>query len=696
MRIVLLLMTCLSVSLKAQQVAWETGFEDKPTEFWTGNVEGSCSGAFNNGWYEMKTTTSSAMNYSITQDANLSKDYTFETYIRLDAGDTYGYGVLWGYKDVDNYNRFLISKANYYLVSRMEKGTSTPMKEWTTTTLVKPLGEVNKLTVQKKGPVYTLSINDEVVYASTEFKLFGNKLGFQLNDTMQVSLDRVVVYQDKEPIRLLKGMPTGIVKENLGPLINTKTDDRAPVISPDGHTLYFVRDNEADYDKEEQMDRTDVWYSTLNADGSWSAAKDMGKPINNKQSNTVLSVTPDNNTVLLMNTYNSDGSFKSGGFSMSHRTATGWSVPVDVVMDDYYTDNAYEDVCLSSDGKTMLLTLERADSYGDNDIYVSFLQNNGNWSKPKNLGATINTFFEEGSPFLAADMVTMYYSTYGKPGYGSKDIFVTRRLDNSWTKWSEPENLGPEINTKDWDAYYVIPASGNYAYTVSNTSGLGGSDLFRIKLPDAAKPNPVVLVKGKVLNAKTKEPIAANISYEVLPSGMEAGIARSNPATGEYKIVLPYGANYGYHAKVPGYLSVNENLELVETKAYAEVVRDLYLVPIEVGQSIVLNNVFFVQSKAVLQPSSYPELDRLAKIMQDNPSIEIKLSGHTDNQGDPAKNVQLSEERVKVVEEYLVAKGINTSRISGQGFGGAKPIASNATEETRKLNRRVEFTITKK
>jgi outer membrane protein OmpA-like peptidoglycan-associated protein len=186
------------------------------------------------------------------------------------------------------------------------------------------------------------------------------------------------------------------------------------------------------------------------------------------------------------------------------------------------------------------------------------------------------------------------------------------------------------------------------------------------------------------------------IRFDDLKTGKEVGEARVDPKTGDYKIALPAGKNYGYHAAAPGYLSLNENLELVDLKEYGELKKDLYLIPIEIGESIQLRNVFFVQSKAELKPESYPELDRLVKIMNENPTIEIELGGHTDNRGVPQANLELSEKRVEAVKSYLVSKGIVAARISGKGYGGTRPMVENSNEQNRQFNRRVEFKIVKK
>jgi len=228
---------------------------------------------------------------------------------------------------------------------------------------------------------------------------------------------------------------------------------------------------------------------------------------------------------------------------------------------------------------------------------------------------------------------------------------------------------------------------------VSNVNSHGLTDIIRVGLEESIKPDPVVLVEGRVLNARTQTPLEAVIEFEDLASGQTVGEARSDPRTGVFNIVLTAGKNYGYHAAAPGYLAISENLDLKSIDAYSELNRDLLLVPIEIGESIQLKNVFFEQSKATLLPESYPELDRLVRIMVSNKTLEIQLEGHTDGRGDPEANLRLSEARVNAVKDYLVSKGISEKRILGKGFGGARPMVSNDTETNRQMNRRVEFKI---
>lgn len=485
-------------------------------------------------------------------------------------------------------------------------------------------------------------------------------------------------------------------KENLGLSVNSSFEELLPVISPDGKSLFFVRNQHPqNIDYKDGSDNQDIWFSELAADGSWSSAKNMGLPLNTGGHNFVSSVMPDGNTLLLGNAYNEDGSL-SAGASLTHRTTGGWSFPEKINILNYYNRSEFVTFFMSNSGKILLMTVKRDDSFGSEDIYVSFLQNDNSWSEPMNLGDVVNTPGDEISPFLAADEVTMYYATDGKEGFGSADVYVTRRLDDTWKNWSEPVNLGPSINSTGWDAYYYIPASGEYVYFVSWGDDGSNSDIYRIKLPEKVKPNPVTLISGKVMNSKTHEPIEAKIHYELLPDGMESGTARSHPETGLYKITLPSGKKYGFRAEAEGFVSINDYIDVSDVNIYKEITRDLFLVPIEIGQIVKLNNIFFDFDKYNLKEASFPELNRVVKFLNDNPKITIEIDGHTDNKGSDQYNQKLSENRARSVYEYLIKNNIPESRLSYQGYGESKPVAANSSDEGRQLNRRVEFVILSK
>jgi outer membrane protein OmpA-like peptidoglycan-associated protein len=297
---------------------------------------------------------------------------------------------------------------------------------------------------------------------------------------------------------------------------------------------------------------------------------------------------------------------------------------------------------------------------------------------------------------LAADGVTLYFASTGYSSYGSDDIYMTKRLDDTWQNWTEPQNLGPSINTSSADLNFTMPASGDYAYLVTDNQAIGGSDIFRVKLPEVLKPKPVVLIKGKVIDAKTGKPIAANVKYENLNTATEVGIANAEPKTGNYAIILPCGANYGFMATAPGYIAENQNLDLSSSGSYSEIQKNLVLVPIEIGQKIRLNNLFFETGKFELKPTSTPELTRIVNFLKLNMNVKIEISGHTDNVGKEADNLLLSQNRAKAVAEYLTANGIDISRIQYKGYGSTQPYGLNDTDTNRALNRRVELKILSK
>lgn len=478
-------------------------------------------------------------------------------------------------------------------------------------------------------------------------------------------------------------------KENLGIRINSDYTETKPVISGDGKTLYFCRQNHPENIRGKQ-DPQDIFYSQLE-DGQWTTAKNIGWPLNDQHPNGISSVSTDGNSLLLINEYVSGGYVKPG-VSISHRKKNGWCFPKKLEIENFYNFSPYVDYFMSSNGKVLFLSVQRRDGYGDQDLYISQMKN-GQWKEPVNLGSTINTVGADFAPFLAADGKTLYFASEGHPGFGGSDIFYSKRLDETWSHWTAPVNLGQAVNTQTWDAYYSISAKGDYAYFVSKNEKNRSKDIYQIRLPGEVRPDPVVLVKGKVLNADTNEPLSASVLFKSRNVLSDYGIARSDPQNGSYKIVLPKGDAYHYHAKTEGYLSLTKYIDLTKANRYGEVEENLYLVPLLIGQKIPLSDIFFVRSQAKLQPQSYSELDKLADILKEYSTLEIELGGHTDNLGQSSLNFDLSLRRVAMVKEYLVNIGIAPNRLHTKGYGDTQPIARNDRELNRRLNRRVEFTI---
>jgi len=490
-------------------------------------------------------------------------------------------------------------------------------------------------------------------------------------------------------VQFLLAQGNEYLPENLGSNINTVCDEIFPIISPNGSTLYFCRG-----DCEGNLGGQDIWFSIKNDKGQWSKAMNIGPPLNNKYNNFVCSVSPDGNTLLLGNVYNKDGTYEKG-LSLSYRTADGWSFPEKVTIKDYYNFNPNANFFLSNDGHTLLMTIERDDSHGKRDIYVSFLTKNGEWTAPINAGEDINTSDDEISPFLASDDETLYFSSDGREGYGSADVYMSRRLDETWQKWSKPLNLGSNVNTPGWDAYYKIAAQGDYAYFVSESNSIGKSDIFRIKLPENVRPKPVVLIKGKVTSYKTYAPVLAQIIYRDVTGEKVAGAARSNLMDGYYEIALPGGTSYNYFAESNDYIGSNWLLDVTKLTAYKELRQNLELIP-KSDSIFCIRNVFFARNKADLSNLGISEIDKGIEFLLKDSTCIVEITGHTDSTGTMDLNLKLAAKRVSMVADYMKSKGIKEDHILKLAIGFSKPIWSNDTEEGRQLNRRVEFLVFRK
>lgn len=515
------------------------------------------------------------------------------------------------------------------------------------------------------------------------------------------SIDAVAISDSDIPIIADIDIPEfinpDILKERLSENVNSKYKEYKPLLSPDGKTLYFSRKNHPENTGGIQ-DNEDIWYSELDSAGNWQLAKNMGGGLNNAGPNFVSSVTPDGKSVLLVlgNQYLENGKM-AAGVSISSNASGEWSKPAAIQIENDYNYSEKANFFLAQSRKALILSVMREDTEGGRDLYVSFLKADSSWSEPLNLSNKVNTAGEEASPFLASDDKTLYFSSDGYSGFGSSDIYMTKRLDDTWTNWSQPENLGPTINSQYEDLFFNIPGNSEYAYYSQGVSE-DDLDIFRVALPVLKRPERVILVKGKLTDAKTGQPIEAKIIYERLSDGKEMGITSSNAKTGEYELLLPAGEIYGIRAEAEGFVAESVNIDLTNFDEEGEHTidhKDLKLVPIEVEAVVVLNNVFFDFDKATLKSESFAELNRVVELLTNKAGIMIEVDGHTDATGPESYNMGLSERRAKAVANYIIDKGVDKARVTVKYFGESMPAADNGSVEGRKKNRRVEFKILK-
>lgn len=519
-------------------------------------------------------------------------------------------------------------------------------------------------------------------------------------DAIAISNVNYPIIADIPKLQLLA---SGLVVEALDKNVNSDYSELNPLLSPDGKTLYFSRKNHPD-NIGGTKDKEDIWYSELDSTGHWSLARNMGTNFNNKDPNfinSIQSVTPDGRSAIMLlgNRYKKNGKMEAG-VSISSNIGGNWSKPVPLNIKNDYNFNERANYFLTNNRKTLLMSVEREDSRGERDLYVSFMNADSSWTEPMNLGNVVNTANDESAPFLAADDKTLYFSSNGFSGYGLNDIYASKRLDDTWTNWSDPENLGPEINSPLEDLFFNVPASSEYAYYSRGVSDTN-MDIFRVKLPIQRSPEPTVIVRGKIIDGTNGKPMGAKVVYERLPDGRELGIAQTNPATGEYELRLPGGQLYGIRAEATDRISENQNLDLRNVTS-DQVIADkdftldpIQLTTVEENVTLVLNNIFFDIDKATLKPESFPELNRIVTLMKEKTGMEIEIAGHADATGPEPYNLTLSEKRARSVARYLISEGIVENRISVVFYGEAKPVAPNSSAQGRQKNRRVEFKILK-
>lgn len=642
----------------------------------------SVPSSLENGVLRLNTTGKAALTYSHGVKAQADRDFAITASIKL-TGTSGTAGLTWG--SPRDYYAFVINTEGKACVQQISSGGYQQIADWVDCPQI--LREnFNTLSISYSRSSFIFSINNTKVFDTPALTFTYFAAGLYAGSETTLECDYVEFNQSQESIRSIENSVRGV--RDLGKGVNAGSDESTPRISADGSLLFFSRAI-SDYD-------TDIFFSEKNSAG-WSEAKNIGAPLNNSGPNYVLSTSIDKQLLFLANKYSRDGSSIVGeGISISRRTKNGWSVPRAMPIRNLVNYSKFIYYSISSNARTMIISMQNLRERIDLDLYVSFLEKDSTWSAPVRLRETINTLANEAMSFLASDDVTLYYATNGKPGYGEYDLFVTRRLDETWTKWSEPLNLGQAVNSKESEMLISVPSRGSESYLAMETKNEKGN-IFAVTLPRAALPEAISIVSGKVYDQKTMKPLAAEIEFENLSTQKPMGVVKTSAIDGSFSIALTRGFEYGLRGKAEGYFPISTNLDIKNLKEYKEVKRDLFLVPVETGAVIELHNVFFDVNHATIKAESYPELDRLHEFLQKNPGIQIEVSGHTDDTGTDAFNQELSLQRAHAVAKVLTDKGgLKADQITVRGYGKSRPVSSNASEEGRQKNRRVEFRVLKK
>ena len=440
-------------------------------------------------------------------------DFAIECEFEKEIKDKNGLvGLIWGLKDNNNFHVLLIDSTGRSAVQSVENGLTKTIADWSDSIALNQNKKI-KLLLKRKANMLEIYINDIPVHKIEQLPFRGNHVGFLLAGQTFAHIDYLRVFQDRA-IRWNRDT-SEITKINLGPSINSPYNELAPIVSSDGRQLHIVRKYHPLNTGEQKND--DIWFSERTAEGKWAPIQQLPEPINNSAHNQCIGISEDMQFIFLGSEYEVQSS-NSKGISISKKDELGyWQKPQKITVENFYNFNALQSYYLSTDRKILLMSVERSGGLGQLDLYVSFQKKERHYTAPLNLGSLINTGFNEATPFLAADQKTLYFASEGLPGYGSMDIFMSKRLDDSWLKWSDPINLGPKVNTLNWEADFSISADGKNAFMVSNhgPNHQGSDDIYRIRLPKVLQPDSTFLVSGNILDAISKRPLRADIDFEI-------------------------------------------------------------------------------------------------------------------------------------------------------------------------------------
>ena len=524
---------------------------------------------------------------------------------------------------------------------------------------------------------------------------------------------------------------------NIGGNINSTADDYSEVLSSNGFKMLFASRRALtakanNYYADTKLDEN--IFSVDYVNGAWGVALLFDKNLVTQYCETPLYMNEAGNQLYIYAGYEG-----GGDIMVSELKRKKWKTPqpVSFNINSKFPETSFT---MSGKGDEIAFVSDRGKKgLGGKDIYLMKKINRRRWSRPVNIGTTVNTRYDEESVSFSAGGDTLWFSSKGHNTIGGFDIFFSTR--SATGTWNQAVNAGYPINTP-WDELFYDPSPANDSsfFFVSNRSGgFGGLDIYKGRyLPPPPPPKPVVIpepvqiatpkrdtiiirdtvvvikevqkpvqpvpvpeipkelvlyLMGKVMDSETKEPVLARIEIFDLATDQVITTTASSDVDGSYRIKLPAKKSYMVTLRATGFLSDMKRVVIPESYTEEFYTLDIPLTKVKVGKKVVLNNILFELGKSVLTAGSYSELDKLFNALQDSPQMKIEISGHTDNTGNPVVNAKISTDRAKAVVAYLVKKGIDNGRLTYQGFGSDQPIADNTTAAGRAKNRRVEFKI---
>lgn len=483
------------------------------------------------------------------------------------------------------------------------------------------------------------------------------------------------------------GLDKRLDPQPLPDIINAFATQYFPALTADQRQLFYTRRLGLSGNDDE-----DIVVSELNSEGNWTKPVSVSDKINSPNNEGTCTVSADGRRLIFTSCLGRRG-YGSCDLFQSIKQGEQWTEPVN--LGGNVNSAAWESQpSLSADGRTLYFVSDRPGGFGQRDIYVTHIQEDGTWSKAQNLGPDVNTPLDELSPFIHANNQTLYFASNGHVGYGGYDIFYTEKKDK---RWQSPKNFGAPVNNFEDQLSLFITADGKkafYSHEEEVRSRVFASRIYTFDVPEELQVlNKTLYVKGRVLDKESGKALTARIELSNVESNELVSVFESDAVNGEYLSVIAEGARYALFVEKEGYLFQSKAFDATELSTLDPLTINFELERATKGAKIILNNIFFAHDSYELSVESLTELQKIAEFVKKHPNLQIEIAGHTDNTGSPEYNKILSENRAKSVYNALINNGLSRSNFIYQGYGPSKPAYANDSEAGRKLNRRIEFII---
>ena len=460
-----------------------------------------------------------------------------------------------------------------------------------------------------------------------------------------------------------------------------------PVLTVDEKTLIFTARRGL-----KPQDDENIYISKKDESGNWSIPGSVSTNINTPLNEGACTISADGRTLIFTACTGRKG-YGSCDLYISYKIGDTWLRPENM---GSVIDSSSWDVqpSLSADGRGLYFISTRKGGVGGKDIWYAEKNTKGIWQPPINMGDVINSVKDEISPFIHVNGESLFYSSTGHLGMGGYDIFKTEKTNDS--TWSTPLNLGYPLNDKDDQVSLYISSNGETGYyTVEQrTHNDWNSWLYQFDMPkELTVKKKSTFLSGTVKDAVTEKPISSEIKLYDFHSNKIKSFVKSDGQNGEYTIVLTEGNDYGMYVSKEGYFFKDFSFSYENLKVFDKELLNVALIPIQSGVHMILKNIYFEFDSFELKQASNSELEALLEFLSQNKSIKIEIQGFTDDQGNENYNLDLSTKRAETVFNYLIKKGVGTSRIQFRGYGSSNPAFPNDSDENRTKNRRIEFQV---